>query len=169
MTGKQAPRFGDGLDGSGLRVGVVASRFNEPITKLLVQGATDGLARYGVAGDDVTLVWVPGAFELPLVAKRMAACGEYDAVICLGVVIRGETAHFDFVAGQAAAGVARAALDTGVPVMFGVLTTDTVEQAEERADPERANKGYEAALGAIDVATLLRTIPPGPAHPREGA
>jgi 6,7-dimethyl-8-ribityllumazine synthase len=161
LTGKdkQTPQFGEDLDGTGLRVGVVASRFNESITKLLVQGASDGLSRHGVADDDVTLVWVPGAFELSLVAKHLAASGRYDAVICLGAVIRGETAHFDFVAGQAADGIARAALDTGVPVIFGVLTTDTVEQAEARAAPDRGNKGYEAALSAIDMATLLRTLP----------
>ena len=163
------PIYEGRLDASGLRVAVVASRFNETITKALLDGAMSGLRRHGlddagVTGGSgvppgVTVAWVPGAFELPLAAKRRAASGEFDAVICLGAVIRGATAHFEHVAGQAAAGVSRAALDTGVPIIFGVLTTDTIEQAIERSGTKAGNKGFDAAVAAIEMADLLRQLP----------
>jgi len=146
------------LTGTGLRFGIVVSRFNEFITTRLLAGATDALRRHGVAEADIDVAWVPGSFEIPLVAQRMAASGRYDAVICLGAVIRGATAHFDYVAGGAATGVARAALDTGVPVIFGILTTDTIEQAMERAGTKAGNKGAEAAMAAIEMANLLREL-----------
>src|SRR3954467_8690508 len=129
------------LDGSGLRVAIAVARFNDFITERLLHGARDGLARHGVDEASITVAWVPGAFELPLVCKRLAASGEFDAVIALGAVIRGATAHFDHVAGQCASGLAAAQLETGVPVVFGVLTTDTIEQAVERAGTKAGNKG----------------------------
>ncbi len=147
------------LRGDGLRVALVCARFNDFITDRLLAGARDGLLRHGVDEASITVVWVPGAFELPLVAKRLAGSGEYDAVIGLGAVIRGATGHYDHVAGQAAAGLARAALDTGVPVVFGVLTTDTIEQAIERAGTKAGNKGFEAASTAIELADLMRQLP----------
>ncbi len=147
------------LVGTGLRVAIVVSRFNEFITRQLLEGALDGLRRHGVAAEDVDVAWVPGAFEIPLVAQRLARSNKYDALICLGAVIRGATAHFDYVAGQAAAGVANVAVQAGVPVVFGILTTDTVEQAIERAGTKAGNKGYEAALAAIEMATLMRQLP----------
>ena len=147
------------LVGTGLRVAIVVSRFNEFITRQLLEGALDGLRRHGVAAEDVDVAWVPGAFEIPLVARRLARSNKYDALICLGAVIRGATAHFDYVAGQAAAGVANVAVQAGVPVVFGILTTDTVEQAIERAGTKAGNKGYEAALAAIEMATLMRQLP----------
>jgi 6,7-dimethyl-8-ribityllumazine synthase len=147
------------LRGDGLRVALTCARFNDFITDRLLAGARDGLLRHGVDEASITVVWVPGAFELPLVAKRLAGSGEYDAVIALGAVIRGATGHYDHVAGQAAAGLARAALDTGVPVVFGVLTTDTIEQAIERAGTKAGNKGFEAASTAIELADLMRQLP----------
>ena len=152
------------LSGTGRRFAIVASRFNDTITNRLVEGATDGLRRHGVDPEAIDLAWAPGAFELPLVAARLARTGHYDAVITLGAVIRGATGHYDFVAGQAAAGVARAQLDTGVPVIFGVLTTDTIEQAVERSGTKAGNKGFESALTAIEMANLLDRID-GPAKP----
>ena len=149
------------LNGAGLRVAVAVARFNEFITDRLLQGALDGLRRHGVDEASIAVVRVPGAFELPVVCKRLAACGEYDAVIALGAVIRGATDHYDHVAGQAAAGLQRAQLDTGVPVVFGVLTTDTIEQAVERAGTKAGNKGFEAATTAIETADLLRQLPKG--------
>jgi 6,7-dimethyl-8-ribityllumazine synthase len=140
------------------RFAVVAARFNPLIVRSLVDGALDGLRRHGVTDDDITVVWVPGSFEAPLAAKRLAASGRYAAVICVGAVIRGETDHYDYVAGQAAAGVAQAALATGVPVIFGVLTCDTLEQAINRAGGKGGNKGFEAALAAIEMANLLRRL-----------
>ena len=137
---------------------IAVARFNEFITEKLLAGAIAGFTQHGVPDERITVVEVPGSFELPLVAKRLAASGRYAAVICLGAVIRGETAHFEHVAGQAAAGIARAAYDTGVPVIFGVLTTDTVEQAMNRAGLKLGNKGYEAAVGAIEMADLLRQL-----------
>ena len=151
------------LTGAGLRVAVVASRFNEAIVDRLVDGAIDGLRRHGVADDAVDVAWAPGAFELPLVASKLAESGEYDAIITLGAVIRGATGHYDFVAGQCAAGVQRAQLDTGVPIVFGVLTTDTIEQAVERAGTKAGNKGFEAAATAIEMANLLTGLPKRPA------
>ena len=146
------------LEGKGLRVGVVVARFNEFITSRLLEGAESGLARYGVADDDVTVVRVPGSFEIPLTAKRLAETGRYHAVICLGAVIRGETDHYEHIGGAAAKGIANVSLSTGVPVIFGVLTTDTVEQAMDRAGGKQGNSGYNAALAAIKMANLLRAL-----------
>ncbi len=151
--------FEGNLTGAGLRVAIVASRFNDTITQRLVQGAEDGLRRHGVDASAVDVAWAPGAFELPLVAGRLAASGIYDAVITLGAVIRGATGHYDFVAGQCTAGVQRVSLDTGVPVVFGVLTTDTIEQAVERSGTKAGNKGFEAAVTAIEMANLLSGLP----------
>ncbi|CAN5574562.1 6,7-dimethyl-8-ribityllumazine synthase [soil metagenome] len=142
-----------------MRVALVCGRFNDLITDRLLAGATDGLVRHGVDEESITVAWAPGAFELPLVAARFAASGEVDAVICLGAVIRGATGHYEHVAGQCAAGVARVALDTGVPVVFGVLTTETIEQALERAGTKAANKGYESAETALEMVDLLRQLP----------
>jgi 6,7-dimethyl-8-ribityllumazine synthase len=142
------------LDGSGMRVGIVCSRFNEFIVNALLEGARRGLTRHGVAGEDIDVAWVPGAFEIPLAAQAMAASGRYRAVVTLGAVIRGATAHFDYVAGQAAAGIQRVSLETGVPVTFGVLTVDTIEQAIERAGTKSGNKGFEAALSAVELVSL---------------
>ncbi len=139
------------------RVAVVCAKFNGGITERLLDGALAGLDANGVGPDTVTVAWVPGAFELPLAAMRLAESPWIDAVIALGAVIRGDTAHFDFVAGECASGLQRAALDTGIPVVFGVLTTDTVEQALDRCPPGEANKGYEAAVTALEMADLLRT------------
>ena len=147
------------LRGEGLRVAIAASRFNEAIVTRLVDGAVDSLRRHGVDPDAIDLAWAPGAFELPLVAARLAASGSYDAIITLGAVIRGATGHYDLVAGQCAAGVQRAQLDTGVPVIFGVLTTDTIEQAVERAGTKAGNKGFEAASAAIEMANLVAQLP----------
>ena len=147
------------LRGDGLRVAVVCSRFNDLVTERLLAGARDGLVRHGVDEGSITVVEVPGAFEVPLAALRLASSGEYDAVVCLGAVIRGATPHFDLVAGQCAAGVQRAQLDTGVPVIFGVLTTDTVEQALDRAGGKAGNKGFDAAVAAIDMADVVRQLP----------
>jgi 6,7-dimethyl-8-ribityllumazine synthase len=147
------------LLGQGLRVALVCSRFNGFVTESLLAGARDGLRRHGMDDEDVDVVWVPGAFELPLVAHRLASSGSYDAVVLLGAVIRGATSHYDLVAGQCAAGATRAQLDTGIPVIFGVLTTETVDQAIERAGTKAGNKGYEAAEAAIEMARLLRHLP----------
>ena len=152
-------RYEGQLRGDGLRVALACARFNDLITDRLVTGARDGLVRHGVDAASITEVWAPGAFELPLVAQRLAASGEFDAVICLGAVIRGATGHYEHVAGQCAAGVASAALTTGVPVIFGVLTTETIEQAIERAGTKAGNKGYESAEAAIEMADLLRQLP----------
>ena len=149
------------LRGEGMRVAVAASRFNELVTDRLVAGARDGLLRHGVDEASLALVWAPGAFELPLVARRLADSGDYDAVVCVGAVIRGATDHYEHVAGQCAAGLGRVALDTGVPVVFGVLTTDTTEAALERAGGKLGNKGFEAAVTAIEMADLLRQLPKG--------
>jgi len=145
-------------EAGGRRYAVVAARFNEVVVRKLVEGALEGLRAKG-AGDEVDLAWVPGSFELPLVAHRMAASGGYAAVICLGAVIRGETPHFDHVAEQAATGVRRAAEDTGLPVIFGVLTTDTFAQAMARAGGEHGNKGWDAAMAAMEMASLLEQLP----------
>ncbi|MBK9178346.1 MAG: 6,7-dimethyl-8-ribityllumazine synthase [Acidimicrobiales bacterium] len=150
------------LRGDGMRIGICCSRFNDLITERLLVGARDGLTRHGVDPGSITVVWAPGAFELPLVAMRLAASGQVDAVIALGAVIRGATGHYEHVAGQAAAGLQRAQLDTGVPVVFGVLTTDTIEQAIERAGTKAGNKGSEAAVTAIEMVDLLRQLPGGP-------
>ena len=147
------------LGGAGLRFAVVASRFNDAIVGRLVDGALDGFRRHGVDEARVDVAWVPGAFELPLVSQKLAVSGLYDAVIALGAVIRGATGHYDFVAGQCAAGVQRVQLDTGVPVVFGVLTTDTIEQAVERSGAKAGNKGFEAAATAIEMANLMASLP----------
>ena len=141
------------------RFALVAARFNHFVVEHLVGGALDGLKRHGVADDAVDLVWVPGSYEIPLVARRLASSGRYAAVVCLGAVIRGDTGHYDHVAGEAAGGVARAALATGVPVIFGILTCDTLEQAINRAGAKAGNKGFEAALTAIEMVNLLGRLP----------
>ncbi len=146
------------LTGSGIRVGIVCSRFNEFITSRLLGGALDGLRRRGVDEDDVAVAWVPGAFEIPVVVKRMARSGRYDAVICLGAVIRGSTSHYDYVCSEVSKGIAAVELETGLPVMFGVLTTENIEQAIERAGSKAGNKGGECAEGAIEMVNLMREI-----------
>jgi 6,7-dimethyl-8-ribityllumazine synthase len=146
------------LSSDGIRIGIAVSRFNELISERLLAGARDCLRRHGVDDESVDIVWVPGSFELPVVARELACSRRYGAVICLGAVIRGATAHFDLVAGQAAAGIARVALDTGVPTIFGVLTTETIEQALERAGTKAGNKGYEAALSALEMADVLKQL-----------
>jgi 6,7-dimethyl-8-ribityllumazine synthase len=146
------------FDATGLRFAIVVSRFNEVVTRRLLEGARDCLRRHGADEDRLAVAWVPGAWEIPLVARQLARSGSFDAVICLGAVIRGATAHFDYVAGQAAAGLARAALDTDVPITFGILTTDTVDQALERAGLKAGNKGFDAALAAIEMASLGRGL-----------
>ena len=153
-----AQRFEGRLVGEGLRFAIVIARFNGLITAQLYEGAMDGLIRHGVAADDVDAAWVPGAFEIPLIAKKLAASGRYDAVICLGAVIRGSTPHFDYVAAEVSKGVAAASFQTGVPVVFGVLTTDTTEQAVERAGVKAGNKGFDAAATAIEMASLIRAM-----------
>jgi 6,7-dimethyl-8-ribityllumazine synthase len=147
------------LNGKGLKFALVVGRFNELISGRLYEGALDCLKRHDVDDADVDAAWVPGAFEMPLVAKRLAESGRYDAVICLGAVIRGGTPHFDYVAGEAAKGIARISLDTGVPCVFGVLTTDTIEQAVERAGTKAGNKGWSAASTALEMANLAKTLP----------
>ncbi|MFD2637665.1 6,7-dimethyl-8-ribityllumazine synthase [Piscibacillus salipiscarius] len=146
------------LVGSGLKIAIVAGRFNDFITEKLVDGAIGGLKRHGVKEDEITLTWVPGAFEIPLAAKKLAASGDYDAVITLGAVIKGSTPHFDYVCSEAAKGVSHASLETGVPVIFGVITTNTIEQAIERAGTKAGNKGYDAAVGAIEMANLVKEL-----------
>ena len=141
-----------------IKVGIVAARFNEFITSKLLSGAMDGLIRHEVARKDVEVAWVPGAFEIPLIAQKMAESGKYDAVICLGAVIRGATSHYDLVCNEAAKGVAQVGLKTGVPVLFGVVTTDTIEQAIERAGTKAGNKGYDCATSAIEMVNLIRQI-----------
>ena len=140
------------------RVGIVAARFNEFITSKLVAGAKDGLVRHNVSEEDIDLAWVPGAFEIPLIASKMAKSGKYDAIICVGAVIRGATSHYDYVCSEVSKGVANVALNTDIPVMFGVLTTDTREQAVERAGTKAGNKGFECAEGAIEMVNLIRQI-----------
>lgn len=142
----------------GIKVGIVAARFNEFIVSKLISGAMDGLVRHNVAEDDVTLAWVPGAFEIPVVAKKMAESGKYDAVICLGTVIRGATSHYDYVCNEVSKGIASVSLETGVPVMFGIVTTENIEQAIERAGTKAGNKGYDCALGAIEMINLMKQI-----------
>jgi 6,7-dimethyl-8-ribityllumazine synthase len=150
----------DGVfDGQGLRVAIVAARFNEAVTERLLDGAVDCLRRQGVADEDISIARVPGALEIPLAAQRMAQSGEVDAVVCVGAVIRGATPHFEHVATQAASGVTAAALATGIPITFGVLTTDDRDQAEERAGGKLGNKGFEAAQAALEMANLLAVLP----------
>ena len=142
----------------GLKFGIVVGRFNEFIGSKLLAGAADGLTRHGANESDIEIAWVPGSFEIPLAAQRMAESGKYDAVICLGAVIRGSTSHYDYVANEVSKGIARISLDTKVPVIFGVLTTETIEQAIERAGTKAGNKGYDAAETAIETANLLRQL-----------
>ena len=141
-----------------MKVGIVAGRFNEFITSKLVGGAMAGLLRHDVKDEDVDIAWVPGAFEIPLVASKMAKSGKYDAVICLGAVIRGDTTHYDYVCNEVSKGIATVSLESGIPVMFGVLTTENIEQAIARAGSKGGNKGYDCALGAVEMVNLLRTI-----------
>lgn len=141
-----------------IRVGIVAARFNEFIVNKLVGGAMDALLRHNVREEDIDLAWVPGAFEIPLIAKKMAESGKYDAVICLGAVIRGATSHYDLVCNEAAKGIAHVSLDSGVPVLFGVVTTENIEQAIERAGSKAGNKGYDSAMAAIEMVNLVRAI-----------
>ena len=145
--------------GHGRRIAIVVARFHEGVTSRLLSGALDGLRARGVDVDDIDVAWVPGAFEIPVVAKRLATTGRYDAVICLGAVVRGETAHFDLVAGEAARGVATVARETGVPAIFEVLATETLEQAEARAGGAHGNKGWDAANAALEMADLLDQVP----------
>jgi 6,7-dimethyl-8-ribityllumazine synthase len=147
------------LTGRGLKFALVVGRFNELISTRLYEGAMDSLKRHEVAEEDIDVAWVPGAFEMPLVAGRLAASKKYDAVVCLGAVIRGGTPHFEYVAGEAAKGIAKVTLETGVPVVFGVLTTDTIEQAIERAGTKGGNKGWAAAATALEMANLMRQMP----------
>lgn len=146
------------LIATGFKFGIVVSRFNNFITTRLLDGALDAIKRHGGNPDETDVFWVPGAFEIPPVAKKLALSGKYDAVICIGAVIRGATSHFDYVAGEAAKGIAQAAMQTGVPVIFGVLTTETIEQAIERAGTKLSNKGAEAAVAAIEMANLYKRI-----------
>ncbi len=146
------------LLGKGLKFGVVASRFNEFITGKLLSGALDALLRHGVSEENIDVAWVPGSFEIPLVAQKLAQSKKYDAVVCLGTVIRGATPHFEYIAAEVSKGIAKIGLDTGVPVIFGVITADTLEQAIERAGTKSGNKGFDAAVSAIEMANLLKRI-----------
>ena len=157
---KAASSFTGTVDGAGMKVAIVCGRFNDLITNRLLDGALAGLAIHGVQEDDVALAWVPGAFEIPLAAKTFALTGRYDAVVALGAVIRGDTAHFEYVAGPCAEGLQQAQLETGVPIVFGVLTTENLDQALERSDLEGDNKGEEAARTALEMVDLLRRLPP---------
>lgn len=150
--------FEGSLVANNIKVGIVAARFNEFITSKLLGGAMDGLVRHGVNQEDVQVAWVPGAFEIPLIAGKMAKSGKYDAVICLGAVIRGSTSHYDYVCAEVSKGIAHVSLESDIPVMFGVLTTDTIEQAIERAGTKAGNKGYDCALGAVEMVNLIRDI-----------
>lgn len=141
-----------------IKIGIVASRFNEFITSKLIGGAVDGLIRHEVKEDNIELAWVPGAYEIPLIASKMAESGKYDAVICLGAVIRGSTTHYDYVCSEVAKGIAHVTINSGIPVMFGVLTTENIEQAIERAGTKAGNKGYDCAMGAIEMVNLIREI-----------
>lgn len=146
------------LTAEGIKIAIVVSRFNNFITEKLLEGALDGLLRHDVADDDITILKVPGAFEIPLAASKAAKSGKYDAVICLGAVIRGATSHYDYVCNEVSKGIAAVALESGIPVLFGVLTTENIEQAIERAGTKSGNKGYDCALSAIETVNLLRQI-----------
>jgi 6,7-dimethyl-8-ribityllumazine synthase len=159
MTAMEAIRTVEGkLDARGLSIAIVAARFNDFVTARLIEGAVDCLVRHGAKPADITLVRVPGAFELPLAARRVALKGKVSAVVCLGTLIRGETPHFDYIASEAAKGIAQVGLETGVPVAFGVVTADTLEQAIDRAGTKAGNKGFEAALSAVEMANLLTAL-----------
>lgn len=142
----------------GMKVGIVASRFNEIIVNKLLGGAVDGLVRHGVADDNITAAWVPGAFEIPTAAQAMAKSGKYDAVICVGAVIRGDTSHYDYVCNEVSKGIAQVSLQTGIPVLFGIVTTENIEQAIARAGSKAGNKGYDCALSAIEMVNLLKQM-----------
>lgn len=144
--------------GKEIKIGIVASRFNEFITSKLVGGAEDCLKRHGVSDDDITLAWVPGAYEIPLIAKKMSKSGKYDAVICLGAVIRGATSHYDYVCNEVSKGIAQVSLESEIPVLFGVLTTDSIEQAIERAGTKAGNKGYDCAMSALEMINLIKEL-----------
>lgn len=144
--------------GNGIKVGIVAARFNEFIVSKLIGGAEDALVRHGVDTEDVDLAWVPGAFEIPVVAQKMAKSGKYDAILCLGAVIKGSTSHYDYVCAEVSKGIAAVSLDAGIPVMFGVLTTDNIEQAIERAGTKAGNKGYDVACSAIEMVNLMKNM-----------
>ena len=142
----------------GIKIGIVVARFNEFITSKLLGGALDGLKRHNVNENDIDVAWVPGAFEIPLIAKKMANSGKYDAVICLGAVIRGSTSHYDYVCNEVSKGIAAVSMNSDIPVMFGVITTENIEQAIERAGTKAGNKGYDCALGAIEMVNLIREM-----------
>ena len=142
----------------GMKVAIVASRFNEIIVKKLLDGAVDGLVRHGVKDDNITAVWVPGAFEIPVIADKLAASGKYDAVIAVGAVIRGATSHYDYVCNEVSKGVAQVGLKTGIPVLFGIITTENIEQAIERAGSKAGNKGYDCALSAVEMVNLMKKL-----------
>ena len=144
--------------GQGMKIGIVAARFNEFIVSKLLSGAVDGLVRHGVEEDNITAAWVPGAFEIPLMAEKMAQSGKYDAIICVGAVIRGSTSHYDYVCNEVSKGIAQVGLKSGIPVLFGVVTTENIEQAIERAGTKAGNKGYDCALSAIEMVNLMRQI-----------
>ena len=151
-------RFEGMLLGKGLKFGLVVSRFNEFFSKKLLEGAQDALLRHGVNEEDIEVAWTPGSFEIPLIAQKLAQAKKYDAVICLGAVIRGGTPHFDYIAGEVTKGIAKVNLDTGVPVIYGIITTDTLEQAVERSGTKAGNKGFDAAVSAIEMANLIKSI-----------
>ena len=151
-------KFEGHVVGNGMKIGIVAARFNEFIVSKLIGGAEDALVRHGVDMDQVDLAWVPGAFEIPLVASKMAKSGKYDAVICLGAVIRGSTSHYDYVCNEVSKGIAAVSLESGIPVLFGVLTTENIEQAIERAGTKAGNKGYDCAVSAIEMVNLIREM-----------
>jgi 6,7-dimethyl-8-ribityllumazine synthase len=151
-------RFEGMLLGKGLKFGLVVSRFNEFFSKKLLEGAQDALLRHGVNEEDIEVAWTPGSYEIPLIAQKLAQTKKYDAVICLGAVIRGSTPHFDYIAAEVTKGIAKVNLDTGVPTIYGVITTDTLEQAVERSGSKAGNKGFEAAVSAIEMANLVKSI-----------
>jgi 6,7-dimethyl-8-ribityllumazine synthase len=151
-------RFEGMLLGKGLKFGLVVSRFNEFFSQKLLEGAQDALLRHGVNEQDIDVAWTPGSFEIPLIAQKMAGTKKYDAVICLGAVIRGGTPHFDYIASEVTKGIAKVSLDTGIPVIYGVITTDTLEQAVERSGTKAGNKGFDAAVSAIEMANLVKSI-----------
>lgn len=153
-----ATSFEGTLLGAGLKFGIVISRFNEFITRKLLDGAQDALLRHGVSGDDIDIAWVPGAFEIPLVTKNLAQSKKYDAIICLGAVIRGATPHFEYIAAEVTKGIARIGMDTGLPISYGIITADTLEQSIERAGTKGGNKGFDAAVDAIEMVNLLKEI-----------
>lgn len=143
---------------NGMKVGIIASRFNEIITNKLLGGAVDGLVRHGVEENNITAAWVPGAFEIPVIAEKMAASKKYDAIICVGAVIRGSTSHYDYVCNEVSKGISQVSMKTGVPVLFGVITTENIEQAIERAGSKAGNKGYDCALSAIEMVNLIKQL-----------